>query len=115
MSTDATHRDADTKVIELYPPPDRQLRQAEAPATAPAPAVPAAGTRRPVIPVPLQRANIRATTHYAAGLSAHRAAYHGVRSPFYLLRYIWHAIRGAGPGGPQDRAVVACPAPAWTW
>src|SRR5258708_5826518 len=52
--------------------------------------------RRPVIPVALHRANVRGTLTQQAGLRWHQARYHGLRFPFYLLAYGWHAVRGAG-------------------
>ena len=61
------------------------------------PAAPASGetpARRPVIPGPLRRENIGGTVSYAAGLTGHRTAYHGLRIPFYLVTYLWHAARG---------------------
>ena len=62
----------------------------------PVPAVvPAApGARRPIVPEPFQRRNLRGTVRYAAGLTGYRTAYHGIRFPLYLATYLWHAIRG---------------------
>lgn len=45
----------------------------------------AVGERKPIIPPPLQRANLRGTVEQYAGLTAHRAGYHGVRWPWYLI------------------------------
>ncbi len=52
--------------------------------------------RRPIVPRALQRRNIASTVRWHAGLSWHRARYHGIRAPFYLLALAWHAARGAG-------------------
>jgi len=51
--------------------------------------------RRPIIPVPLHRTNLRGTIGQQAGLRWHQGRYHGLRTPFYLLAYAWHAVRGA--------------------
>ena len=52
--------------------------------------------RRPIIPAAIQRANIGSTVRYHAGLNWHRARYHGLRAPAYLILWLWHAVRGAG-------------------
>ncbi len=52
--------------------------------------------RRPIVPPALQRANIGSTARFHAGLAWHRSRYHGLRAPFYLLAWMWHAVRGAG-------------------
>ncbi len=52
--------------------------------------------RRPIIPAAIQRANIGSTVRYHAGLNWHRARYHGLRAPAYLILVLWHAVRGAG-------------------
>lgn len=53
-----------------------------------------AGERKPIIPVPLQRENIRATVRQFAGLNAHRAGYHGLRWPWYLIAVAFWAVVG---------------------
>ena len=50
--------------------------------------------RRPIIPIPLHRHNLRGTITQQAGLRWHQTRYHGLRSPFYLLTYSWHTVRG---------------------
>ena len=51
------------------------------------------GERRPVIPVHLQRENIRATVAIWAALNWHRARYHSLRLPVYLLAVaVWAVI-----------------------
>jgi S-DNA-T family DNA segregation ATPase FtsK/SpoIIIE len=55
---------------------------------------PEAVQRRPIIPHGLRRENIRGTVAQQAGLRWHQARYHGLRFPFYLLTYAWHAVRG---------------------
>lgn len=52
--------------------------------------------RLPIMPVALRRENLRGTITQQAGLRWHQARYHGLRSPAYLLTYLWHALRGAG-------------------
>lgn len=52
------------------------------------------GKRHPIIPEPLQRANLRQTLKDFAGLQGYRAAYHGVRSWWYPLWFTWLAVRG---------------------
>lgn len=73
--------------------------QPEQPSAAPAKVVYAevvtAGERKPVIPVPLQRENIRGTVTAWAGLQSHRARYHGLRSLAYLIAVVFWAIVGA--------------------
>lgn len=54
------------------------------------------GERRPILPVPLHRENIRGTVAQFAGLNWHRARYHGLRLVFYVLALIVFAIIGAG-------------------
>jgi S-DNA-T family DNA segregation ATPase FtsK/SpoIIIE len=54
-----------------------------------------AARRRPIIPPPLRRENLRGTVGQQAGLRWHQARYHGLRSPGYLLAYAWHSVRGA--------------------
>jgi DNA segregation ATPase FtsK/SpoIIIE, S-DNA-T family len=51
--------------------------------------------RLPVIPVPLQKENIKGTVEQAAGLGWHRVRYHGFRSPVYLVIYLVRVARGA--------------------
>jgi S-DNA-T family DNA segregation ATPase FtsK/SpoIIIE len=92
------------------PPPARSaevvpLRAVEAPtetalAEAPAPAYlstpgRAPGERLPVIPPHLRgRANLRATLVLAAAQNWHRARYHGVRFPLYLVAVVVWAVIG---------------------
>jgi DNA segregation ATPase FtsK/SpoIIIE, S-DNA-T family len=86
MSPEPAPDSTDAEVIDLYPPPP------VAPAASVVDAAP--GARRPVIPEPLRRGNMRGTITYTAGLGWHRVCYHGPRSPFYLVTYLWHSIRG---------------------
>src|SRR5216684_5791246 len=58
------------------------------------PALPAV-RRLPVIPVHLRTApGVRAALARQAGMAAHRAAYHGLRSPKYVLLGIVWAVAG---------------------
>jgi DNA segregation ATPase FtsK/SpoIIIE, S-DNA-T family len=50
--------------------------------------------RRPVIPVPLRRENLRGTVEVFAGLQWHRARYHGLRFPLYVLALLAWAVVG---------------------
>jgi hypothetical protein len=52
------------------------------------------GERRPIIPKPLQWANIKGTLRYHRGLNWHRARYHGFRTPVYLPSALWWAVVG---------------------
>ena len=52
------------------------------------------GERRDIIPVALQRENLRGTVATFAGLQWHRARYHGLRSVFYLLAAVVFAVIG---------------------
>lgn len=52
------------------------------------------GDRRDIIPVPWQRENRRATIEAWAGLNWHRARYHGLRLPLYLIACIVWALVG---------------------
>jgi S-DNA-T family DNA segregation ATPase FtsK/SpoIIIE len=54
------------------------------------------GERRPIVPVSLHRDNIGATLTQWTGLQWHRARYHGLRAPFYLLAAVILAVIGAG-------------------
>ncbi|HEY2552438.1 MAG TPA: hypothetical protein VGI64_17865 [Streptosporangiaceae bacterium] len=89
MSTDqiGSPADAGADVIELHPRP-------ALPVPVPAPAR-EPGTRQPVIPPPLHRANLRGTVTRSAALTWHRTRYHGSRTPWYLLLYLFHSCRGA--------------------
>ena len=93
MSTDTTEPQANGQVIQLRAtqvPTEAHLAGTPPPAYADT-----TETRlRPVIPEPFQPRNLRGTVRYAAGLTGYRAAYHGVRTPRYLITYLWHATRG---------------------
>jgi S-DNA-T family DNA segregation ATPase FtsK/SpoIIIE len=56
--------------------------------------LPAEQARKPIIPRPLQRAELPRTVRYQAGLRSHQARYHGLRLPLYVLTYLWHALGG---------------------
>lgn len=103
--------DEDAEVIELRPgeapepgeepEPQEEQGEAETPEAPPAAELPepapvlGPGERRPIIPVALQRKNIKATIRHHAGLNAHRAGYHGIRLHWYILTTLWFAGRGA--------------------
>lgn len=54
-----------------------------------------AGERLPVIPAHLRTAaGVKAAARYHAGRHAHRAAYHGLRSPRYLLLALFWSVVG---------------------
>jgi DNA segregation ATPase FtsK/SpoIIIE, S-DNA-T family len=56
---------------------------------------PAEGARLPVIPKHLQSIEgIKAAGKRHAGRQAHRAAYHGIRTPKYLVTALWWAVIG---------------------
>jgi len=94
LSTDTNPSQADAPVLHaIEAPTEARLTEARPPAYLDTTA-PAAAKLRPVIPEPLQRHNLRGTATYAAGLGWHRVRYHGLRSPAYLVTYLWHAIRG---------------------
>jgi len=91
------------KLIQLRPEAATEVAQpgadAPVPADAPshavayAPAVRLEGERRDIIPVHLQRENIRATVAEFVGLNWHRARWHGFRLPLTLLAVIvWAAV-----------------------
>jgi DNA segregation ATPase FtsK/SpoIIIE, S-DNA-T family len=50
--------------------------------------------RRPVVPVHLQRENLRATVTTWSALNWHRIRYHSLRSPVYLLAVLVWAVAG---------------------
>jgi S-DNA-T family DNA segregation ATPase FtsK/SpoIIIE len=53
--------------------------------------------KRPVIPASLRGAsNIRATVRRTTDRTRHVAAYHAVRSPWYLAATLWYAAKGLG-------------------
>jgi S-DNA-T family DNA segregation ATPase FtsK/SpoIIIE len=62
--------------------------------TAALPVAVAEGTRRPIIPPQLRPANVKATARRAGGRAAHVAGYHAVRSPLYLVKAAYYAVRG---------------------
>jgi S-DNA-T family DNA segregation ATPase FtsK/SpoIIIE len=55
-----------------------------------------AGERKPIIPVELQLANLRATVEMWAGLNWHRSRYHGLRLPLYVMAVVFWSLIGAG-------------------
>jgi hypothetical protein len=70
---------------------------------------PPEGARLPVIPAHLQTwGGIKAAAGRQAGRQAHRAAYHGIRAPLYLITALWWAVIGGVPDRrAPDRMVVA--------
>ena len=85
------------EVVPLRPVPDAELElPAERDRTVIYADITSAGDRRPVIPVHLQLANIRATVALWAGLQWHRSRYHGFRLPLYVLAVVVWAVIGAG-------------------
>lgn len=63
--------------------------------------------RKPVVPVPFQRANLGATITYHRGLASHRARFHGLRLPLYLiLGVVWATVGVLRMAGAQL---------AWAW
>src|SRR5487761_177501 len=89
MSEDQTGQ-----VIQLRPEsvsdvPDQTVADVPAVETVKGP-----GERRPIVPEPWQRANIRATLAHMAGMGWHRARYHGLRLPGYLAQAVVWAIVG---------------------
>ena len=55
---------------------------------------PGGGERRPIVPLVLQRQNVRGTVAAFAGLQWHRSRYHGLRAPLYLLAAVAWAVVG---------------------
>ena len=55
---------------------------------------PGRGRRLPVIPKHLRTRGVKAAARYHAGRHAHRAAYHGLRSPRYLLLALFWSVVG---------------------
>jgi S-DNA-T family DNA segregation ATPase FtsK/SpoIIIE len=55
---------------------------------------PREGERRPIIPLHLRRENLRGTVEHFAGLQWHRARYHGLRFPLYVLAHLAWAVVG---------------------
>ncbi|MGO9079922.1 MAG: hypothetical protein ACLQDY_12890 [Streptosporangiaceae bacterium] len=107
MSAEPAGREPGAEVVPLHPDGAGQLPAVpEAPGEAqqaPPPVIPArviyaditrAGERRPVIPVPLQRANLRGTVEQFTALQWHRARYHGLRLVFYVLAALVWAVIG---------------------
>lgn len=63
--------------------------------TTPAVLVPAVnGTRRPIIPAHLRPANLKATVRREGGRAAHVAGFHTVRTPWYVVKLAYYAVRG---------------------
>jgi S-DNA-T family DNA segregation ATPase FtsK/SpoIIIE len=65
------------------------------------------GERRPVIPVALQRANLRGTLAQFTGTQWHRTRYHGLRLVFYVLAALVWAVIGL--------ALLAARQVRWWW
>ena len=58
------------------------------------PVVVAEGTRQPIIPPHLRPANVKATAQRAGGRAAHVAGFHAVRTPLYMVKAAYYAVRG---------------------
>lgn len=52
------------------------------------------GQRRPILPDAWTKENRRATVEHHVGLFHHRAKYHGVRAPWYGVKFTGYAARG---------------------
>ena len=111
MSTDPTEGEPGAEIVPLHPAgaPDPDLLPAvpaeagaevgTGPASGTAPAIYAditsrAGERRAIIPLPLQRGNLRGTLETFTALQWHRARYHGLRLVFYVLAALIWALFG---------------------
>jgi len=108
MTAEGTEGEHDAEVVQLHPVSDSGADPGLLPAVQAdpgaeldrvvAPVIYAditsrEGERRPVIPVHLQRENIRATVAFWAALNWHRARYHSLRLPVYLLAVaVWAVI-----------------------
>ncbi|MGH3205691.1 MAG: cell division protein FtsK [Streptosporangiaceae bacterium] len=96
MSTDPVggHPGAEVVPLRAVQVPDEvQLAGTQAPVYADTTAD-HAGERRPVIPARWQRASARATVRHHASLNWHRARFHGLRAPAYLVQAIVWAVVG---------------------
>ncbi len=78
-------------VIELRPGVDAG-QQAAPPQDYPE----APGERRKIVPQAISRGNVKATASQWTGNQAHRTAFHGLRIPWYGLKTLRYALRGAG-------------------
>ncbi|MFI5064094.1 MAG: cell division protein FtsK [Streptosporangiales bacterium] len=94
MSTDPIDGHPGAEVIELRPDAGVPESAPERPAEAEPVITEEPGTRRAVIPEAWQRANIRSTLGFHAGLNWHRAKYHGFRLPAYVTRTVLWAGLG---------------------
>jgi S-DNA-T family DNA segregation ATPase FtsK/SpoIIIE len=97
MSTEPIDGHPGAEVVTLYPtevhPPGRP------PEPQPDPPKAGPGERRPIIPERWQRASARATVRHHIGLSWHRARFHGLRAPAYLVKaVVWAAVGAARLG-----------------
>ncbi|HUY48043.1 MAG TPA: cell division protein FtsK [Streptosporangiaceae bacterium] len=82
-------------VIELHPAGGAPEVDEREPDAGPEPVIiEEPGTRRAVIPEGWQRANVRSTLVFHAGLNWHRARFHGFRLPVYVTRTVLWAILG---------------------
>jgi hypothetical protein len=64
----------------------------------------AAGQRRPIVPAPLRRENLRGTITVFAGLQWYRTRYHGLRFLFYAVAVLaWSLVGAARLAGLQLR------------
>ena len=109
MSTDQATGGPNAKVVPLRAadaPTETALGETEPPAYLDTTGADA-GKRLPIMPEPWRRENIRGTLAQAAGLHWHRTRYHGLRSPAYLARLVFYAVRGVAPDGVPGADVVA--------
>jgi DNA segregation ATPase FtsK/SpoIIIE, S-DNA-T family len=96
MSTHQAEDTRDTDIVQLRATEAHESDLAGTPAPAYADVTDNTVIKRqPVIPVPLQRDNIKGTVEQAAGLGWHRVRYHGLRSPMYLVMYLVRVVRGS--------------------
>jgi S-DNA-T family DNA segregation ATPase FtsK/SpoIIIE len=52
------------------------------------------GERRPIVPVPVRRENLKGTVAHFAGTNWHRARYHGLRLPLHVAAVLLWALAG---------------------
>src|SRR6266566_445224 len=101
----AEPRDDDDPGAEIVPLHPGDMDEAPAPVPAgagqgPPPVIYAditsPGERRPIVPLPLRRENLRPTIASFAGLQWYRGRYHGLRLVLHVLAVLFWAVVGAG-------------------
>jgi S-DNA-T family DNA segregation ATPase FtsK/SpoIIIE len=94
MSTDPVDGQPDTNVVPIRVVAPSEIHPPEPPPPGLAKPKPRAAERRPIIPEPWRRASARKTLRHKVSLNWHRARFHGLRAPAYLVKMVTWATVG---------------------